>query len=450
MKKLSKAHINKLKGTLTGRLRLSLYQSLSGKADVVPSDKQAAAFIEEVGQVNPVFAFYFYSFFDDTYTIPVEFSRLQMPKDIKTTLIYLEEHPLKTPTFFLIQNCQRLFGATEILAWVECSDIKEPFKGKYYTIVLTKEGNPRDILGYIEIRAAQTNPNPAFSYYGENGAETRNTDDFIDNPLLVFYISLLNFLVEHPVDRFISDERKITTLSSVPYINYPIDSLLTEKLNLLYTGQVGCLKAKVKLKDVIPYSYEFCIDFPDRFITDSKRKLDKVLECGILTYESNGFLIMSDNYSYYLALRKEKIEEVTVVNIGELSLPHQVIEVGGKELLPSVPTISGSMSSLPIDLKEELLEQRLDKLNTYYKIERIRNQDFQEIKEWISNNKLIESLNELILVTLDKRIHDEIILMKSRLSKLKSDIRRGILTHELQNIELNKIKNDILELISEL
>jgi len=450
MKKLSKAHINKLKGTLIGRLRLSLFQSLSGKADVVPSDKQAAAFIEEVGEVNQVFAFYFYSFFDETYTIPVEFSKLQIPKDIKIAFAYLEEHPLKTPTFFLIQNCQRLFGVTEILAWIECSNISEPFKGKLYTIVLTKEGNPRDILGYIEIRISQTNPNPAFSYHGENGPETRNIDDFIDNPLLVFYVSLLNFLVENPVGKFISDERKIAKLSPVPYVNYPIDNLLIEKLNLLYTGQIECLKARVKLKDVIPYSYEFCIDFPERFIIDSKRQLDKILEYGILTYEHDGFLIMSDTYSYYLALRKEKIEEVTVVNIGQLSLPHEVIEVGGKELLPSVPTISGSMSSLPIDLKEELLEQKLNKLNTYYKIERIKNQDFQEIKELISNNKLIESLNELILVTLDKGRHDEIILMKSRLSKLKSDIRRGILTHELQNIELNKIKNDILELISEL
>lgn len=450
MNKLSKVHIDSLEKHLPGRLILNLYKSLTQKYGIAPTKNQVVRLLKENEHRNPVFVYYFNSFFTNNHFIPVDFENLMIPEIINADFPKLNEFPLQEPIFLYIKNCRDLFEVDEIVSWIECSELKESSDGYFYTVILTKEGGPKEIICLINIRTSQTHPDPVFTFQGKRGIETKGIEEVFENPLLAFCISLLNYIANNPVGKFINDDEQINQLQSNTSLNYPLDNRLVEKIKLLKEGRERCIKAKVHLSDILPFNYDFCLDFPERYILGAQRYLSEILEDGILTYEFDGKLIMSDNYAYYLALRKNKIKEITVVNIGNISLRHEIIEEGGEKLLPPVQTYPGSISTLSHELKEELLSQKLEKLDLLHKIERIKSQNYQEIKEQILNNRLNQSLNELILISIDNFKQDELILVKYRLAKLTSDIKKGILSYEQENIEFNRIRNGIIEIINEM
>ncbi|MDF1698152.1 MAG: hypothetical protein P1U56_20055 [Saprospiraceae bacterium] len=451
MKKLSESHINHLKSHLPGRLTLNLYEKISGKYGIAPTNNQVVEFLDEYSKINHGLFYYFYSFFQKNNFIPIDFNELEFPSSITATLKKLEDFPLSESIFFYLNNCKDVIGEDELVVWIECSELKAPSDGHFYTIIITHEGGPEEIIGFFEIRTSQTHPEPAFTFLGGDSVLTKSLDEDINEPMLAISLSILNYIANKPYDIFLNDYDKIRELKGDSKLEPPTDKVLLEKMKEVYRGEQKCIKCEVDQKYIVPFDYSFCLDYPERYIFEAIKYLDKVVEFGIVTYQENDRLIMSDNYSSYLALRKEKHEKITVINIGEITLPHKRIIEGGKELLPPLfNSFSTNINSLPIDLKDELLEQKLNKLKTFEKIERIKRNNHQEIKEKILNNNLNESLNELISITVNKHIQDELILMKSRLTKLNSDLRKGLLSHEQETLSFNRLRNDILEIINEI
>jgi hypothetical protein len=77
----------------------------------------------------------------------------------------------------------------------------------------------------------------------------------------------------------------------------------------------------------------------------------------------------------------------------------------------------------------------------------------QEIKPLIASSELGEALNNLLIVTNILKfsdLHDELLLTKSRYSENKRNMRKGILRQDDYDLETNKIRNNIIEIYSDL
>ena len=115
MKKLSKSHIDHLSSHLPGRLTLNLYEKISGKHGVAPTNNQVVEFLQQYSEIHHGLFFYFYSFFLKNNFIPVDFNELEFPSSIKGTLRKLEEYPLSESIFLYLKNCQEVFGEDELV-----------------------------------------------------------------------------------------------------------------------------------------------------------------------------------------------------------------------------------------------------------------------------------------------------------------------------------------------
>lgn len=89
----------------------------------------------------------------------------------------------------------------------------------------------------------------------------------------------------------------------------------------------------------------------------------------------------------------------------------------------------------------------IDKSNFLLSIEK-RN----KLKELIAENKFIEFINELKELIKDETTYsttfDELIILKSRLNQVYAGGRKGTLSSQEENLELNKIRDNLLAIIN--
>ena len=87
-------------------------------------------------------------------------------------------------------------------------------------------------------------------------------------------------------------------------------------------------------------------------------------------------------------------------------------------------------------------EKKKYKQNLYNKIKIVKNQ--------IANDKLELAIESLSNFLREDKIFDEVIVQRARLSELKRKIRLNIIHWEEQNIEKNRIRISLLEMIDEI
>ncbi len=78
-------------------------------------------------------------------------------------------------------------------------------------------------------------------------------------------------------------------------------------------------------------------------------------------------------------------------------------------------------------------------------------QTAKKLKELVSNNNIEDALLKLqnIFSLTDSELVNDVVLLSARRKKLNSDIRKGVISYNEQNLERNQITNGILSLIDE-
>ncbi len=447
MRKLSDEHLKHLESHLPGRQILNLFKHVTQQYGVSPSTNQILDLIHELGKGYPAFLYYYHSYLNETNFYPIEFKKLEFPTDIERTLGFLEQNPLEESIFLHVKNSS-LFEFNEFVAWVECTDLIKPDIGILYTIILAGEEGPIGINSFIEIRASAANPDPLFTILQNDEPKTGGLELLNDDPLLMISISILNYITKNQVATLSQPEKIIKPKKPSSNLNYPMDPKMIMKMVDLKKGQLDCYKATVSIDDITPFNYTFCYDFPIRYILKAYSEIDRILENGIVTYQKGNSLVMSDNYADYLALKMSDENQVTVVNIGELTIEHEMITKGDESLLPPV-RLYANFESISQGLKNEILNVHIKRIRILREIEYNYWENKEQIKQKLATD-IKSVLAELEIHVYKKELRDEIILINSRLNKLESDIRRGVISTENETLSFNKLRNDIIHLINEI
>lgn len=76
--------------------------------------------------------------------------------------------------------------------------------------------------------------------------------------------------------------------------------------------------------------------------------------------------------------------------------------------------------------------------------------NLDEIRSLVGQNKIKEALESLQELLIHSKLKNEIILTTSRFKELQESIRKGIIKYEDSSTEKNKIKNSLLEILTEI
>jgi hypothetical protein len=97
----------------------------------------------------------------------------------------------------------------------------------------------------------------------------------------------------------------------------------------------------------------------------------------------------------------------------------------------------------PIIQKEESLEES--------QIEKLDPTLFFDLKDLIAENKFVDAIDKLKQLiregTLDDQHYNNLVIAKSRLDSVENAVSNGTMSHDQENLELNKIRTSILRII---
>lgn len=348
-----------LKQTLTGRLKLKLFEAITGSPCFLPDSQQVRHYIIEQYRLNPEIGFLFGILLNYSYADAVKFDLLLEVTNLEKLLNELESDPLEGAFFLEITDCRNGLPASigAFISWRELAD-----GGYVYVATLLEETTfPNSVVGRVEVRASKCSPEPAFAILGSNGYECYSLENYQDDEFAVFVTKILGFVNQNRHKVLVPlEEATGQTFIEKQATTPPIDQRLQTLLQLVFLNKVVCTQAEVELSSVRPYDIDFCLSYPSNIV-------ETVIQMGVTTrllvYWHHDTFIMSDDYPDYLAYRKLKYQRVPVVIIG--AFPEKMATptaVGGKELLPPLFILPHpDYSSLPLELKEMMIESRLQK-----------------------------------------------------------------------------------------
>ncbi len=441
--------------TLPGRIRLNLAEIITGKKNTLPKGNQSLKFFNSIEHFPSYWLFFIHSIITLKSVKKVDFSeilkyasgkkvdineklfdQLYERLTLRESVIYINSVPSPLPN--------------ELCLWI-IKDEYEQQTDKEIVLILTSEFSPSKVNAIL-IFKKDINTNELIITFFQSNEESeiivedkteKETKEFIF--LMLFYAANNRINVVEKMEHHVNDSDNISSSNDVPY-----DTYLISLLHKVKNGKVSCFKMKVPIKEIKPFSIQYAVDYPENKIPTGIIFLDQIQQYGILTYQKEGKFIMSDDYATYLALRVEGYKEITIINLGKINnCPYEVIEVGGKELIP--PLIY-THEELGFDNKtlDSLLDEKIEVIQKLRKIKKILFDDFKDVREAIKEDELKRALNLLEEITIDKDDLTEIIAIEARLNKLNSDSRLGILKYDDEVIEFNRIRINLLRLIDKI
>jgi|SRR5215218_1429616 len=347
--------------TLLGRLKLKMFERITGTSAQLPEAQQVRHYLADQYRSNARVGTLFGILINLKYTRRIEFNALLEPQDLPHVLSTLESNPVGEPSFLEITDSPEPYPSTLGALVYRSASLAEG--GFVYTVVLCDEGGfPERVGGYAEVRASRTASEPAFSIYRRGGWEKFTHEAYKQNDLVRLVARILNFVEQNRADGSIPlKETNELELADDSALDPPNDPQYMQYLNLVLRGKMTCTEAQADLSIVKPHDLDFALSYPLNVVDESMRMIRMGLPHSMLVYWHDGALIMSDDYSLYLAYRKLGLKLAPVVIMGPL--PEGVVtptRVGGAELVSPV-TMSRHMNyeGFSPELKEFMLDNRL-------------------------------------------------------------------------------------------
>ncbi len=428
------------------------------KKKEVPTKRQGIEYVKQIGATNFNIAELITHILINAEHSILELKHLKKPVSIKNLFKDLNEFPLIKPALF---NIKRALNNKDLCISVKSEEL-EGNLGYFYTIILFQEESfPKHILGYLEIRVSQIEPEPSVVILSTEEPTTLSLEALskTKDKILKICLKILNHIAVAYFDKFVSlSNAKIFSNSKEnPYKDLPTDKNLNQLLEELHSGKTTCSIADVPTHQIIPFSYDYCFDVPLFLIEQAERIIDETSEKGILLYWNKTHFVMSDDYIAFLAYRKSGYKMIRAAIIGDVPTDLKIIKTGRAELLPSLIVFKlNHYDTLPLPIKEHQLTRYVNRLNTMTRV-----QDISECKCVVFSEDTNVRMLENILISSGFNIDETIIYSYKNctnldaldfninsIRKIKPDIKivihrdRDYMTDE----EIKKIENMILKL----
>ncbi len=325
----------------------------------MPDPREFREFILEQYSFNSEVGKLFALMLNVNHPLKVEYSQLEGIQDIKRMLTKLQKTPLE-PHFIELTECPEPLPET-IGVFTYSRELGD--NGWVYVVTLFGEEEALDhSLGRLEIRAYETEPEPAFAILNQGAFDHYSIEEYQEDFLVALVVKILNFANKELDKQFVSwAELKNTQLPERPDVKPPPDSQFMKAIRRVINGLDKCTRAKVKLAQVKPHNFDFCMSYPIDLVDKIATRIKRGQEIDLIVYWNGSSYIMSDSYPYYLGYRKLGYEKVPVVIMGDFpAKTAEILAEGGTDLIPPVPIeYEGSYKSLSPELKDHLLQSHL-------------------------------------------------------------------------------------------
>jgi len=347
-----------LEASLLGRLKLKLFEHITGSVNEFPDHKRFRQFVLRESRKNMEVVKLLASLANLTSCAKVSFDSLPSEALFLASLDSLEDEPLSGAFFIEVNNCLPPFSPT-IGAFIYCEEL-EP-EGQVYVVSLLDEDGFPNPMARAEIRASRASPEPCFSLLGHSGYQHASFNTYSTDSYVRFLAKLLVFAANNRQRKLLSIKEVLSRNLELRYEHTPPEDLrLMELLHELVCGNISCTEVDVSISLVIPHNLDFALSMPQEVIADAEKYIQTYTAPRILLYWENGKFVMSDCYPIYLALRKLKNEIVGAVVLGQF--PKEAVihisRIGGDELLPPLLVEKGGDDLTP-ELKQVMLDARL-------------------------------------------------------------------------------------------
>jgi hypothetical protein len=348
-----------LRSSILGRVKLRLFEKISGRKDWMPEDQAVRRFVLQTSRSNPEAAKLFLFILDQNTLKSSSFSDLEEPKDVKRLLLDLETSPLEERFMLEVTDCPKPLPDT-LGVFVYCDQLR--IGGYVYVISIFDKTFP-DNLGRIEIRASKEHLEHTFSLLTSSGFEEYNFRTYKKAFSVALAVKVLNYVQRNRSRNLIPLEELATSNIKEDEIHKPPrDSTLIALLRAVIGGKLKCGKTRIPLSMIRPFSLDFCLTYPRDTIDWQIKEIERGTDPPLVVYWSGTGFVMSDDYPGYLAHRALGSEEVSVVVIGAVPVGvlTNPIREGGAELISPVHIRQQpNYASLTPDLKDWLVGQRL-------------------------------------------------------------------------------------------
>ena len=366
MNKINPALLRNFKAALLGRLKLSIFKTVTGTDNLIPTPDKLIRYFEKWHKDHPiVLDLSKYILTDARYAI-LDYSELDKEFNIDQVFIELDENPISQPMFYEVNG---YLEDQPIGVYIRCHQLAG-LEGHFYEIATLVEGEFIGGITLCEIRTSQRFPEPAFSYFNTEGKPVtsgKDDTDWTNHFTLRIAMQVMNYVSHSYVDHFVSIKKgfekdkkgklKIRTLG-------PDDPKYTALIQQLYREEIQCHIAFVKPELLTPYSFDTCFMIPFYEINEAKHLLADFKNQGVVVYWRDGYFVISDDYLTYMTLRVSGAAEIKVVILGSEGTENVKIHLsGGSNLLPPMKSFKPpQMDGFTLDMKQLLLDEYITKL----------------------------------------------------------------------------------------
>jgi hypothetical protein len=369
MDKMSDQVKENLSQSLLGRLKLKLFEEMTGKKYYISDKRQHKSFLLKHTQSSAYSANCLINILNIKSNYNVKYSDIDTSFNLNVILQELEIYPLENTLFIQINECPEDFPQG-LGFLVECQEINDKSDSGYLyrLILISEESFLKGFSGVFEIRASKNNPNPMFSTFVDCDWQTFNIQNYDDGYLSTLVFQILNFIVKITRPQKISKEN-ISHGRFFP--SPPVDDQLIKLLKSAKIGIINCSIAEIPLSLIVPYDIDFCLSYPLEIVEkfnigqELKKTIQNIPKNRLLVYWNENHFVMSDDYPTYLSYRSLNIESIPCVVLGKYPINTcKTICIGGIELVPPI-TVAKVPKSRPSELeteeeKKKILDKRLN------------------------------------------------------------------------------------------
>jgi hypothetical protein len=346
MRKLPERWERHYRETFLGRLRLKVFEEITGAAHAEPDPSEVRLFLMEKRRTDSFLADSYSALLETSFTDRIRWDQLEAPSDFQWILHRLERKASQERFFIEMDDCQSPFPDP---LGIVVRTRRVSSGGHVHTIMFFDKQflEEQSVLGYVEIGPLR-DPEP--------GTRVFSRDDTIPHSDLAGLAA--------PALSLAAANRKYQTVpeimamgvKTVPGPDGVDDPRFMELAQRVWLGEIECHELIVPLERVKPHDPAAALQYPDEFVQQVLPDVLAGLRPHMAVYWGGDRFVMCDDYPIYLAYRALGEELVPVVVLGsypaEFGLPQRS---GGPELLPDVAIGRGS----PVD-DEKILDLKLD------------------------------------------------------------------------------------------
>lgn len=355
-----------LNAFVVGRARIKLFTDITGKVDVVPSEKQRLDFVMKHADENLTLAEFYKNILTGQGRHKKEkFNGAGPPVGFKDAFRKLEKFPVDGPVFIEF-TCD--YFEEPLCAYIKPDELLDD-NGYLYTIIIFNDNDLPSMISIVRIAISATLSEPSLHVLTgeENQSYSKDDSALFDNSFLTICLHMLVSLADTHVNNLVpysqvSDpDYNLNTLEGLVLSE---DKTLKILLQALSEQKALCYVVEIPLSQVVPHSYTDCFKIPLYLIELAETNIQEAEYC-MLVYQQGDHFVMSDSYPAYLAFRKLKRDKVNVVVLGtEKPKNVTIISTGGAELIPPLmATSTGDYDSLDDEMKELILQKYVNKLS---------------------------------------------------------------------------------------